>query len=225
MPHRPPWNSPQQGLGDGPLLSFRHHAPIGLNAFGSCLTEEGPSISLFNVSTQEAGFDPPSWQGKMHKSQLSSSILASSDQSIYPQAEPSQKSPQSSKSAQRMKVKSMQELTHLPPPDSPSRLDPFEYLGDVEAGLIISSLPDADLETLRRVSKTWKRYSEYFNRYSSIRQRFSWANEYVYEAGGSEVANLQFRRHRKWPFLLCPTRLRISQSTIMSPSAKGLQRE
>jgi hypothetical protein len=84
---------------------------------------------------------------------------------------------------------------HEYPSCSSTQLDPFECLGDVEVGIIISLLPDRDLETLRRVSRLWKRYSEYFNKYSAIKERFSWANEAVYQAGGSNFANLQFRRH------------------------------
>jgi hypothetical protein len=158
-------------------------------------SEAYPNGPFFRAFGQQPYTAEPPWQGNALELAGPCSFVDSFDQSIYPQDDAIQRPSwrmESKMGVANSLPQTQQHHLHLQ-----TRRDPFEYLGDVEVGLIICLLDDADLETLRRVSRSWKRYSEFFNTYAAIKERFPWANEARYKAGGNGLANLQFRRHCK----------------------------
>ena len=86
----------------------------------------------------------------------------------------------------------------VPRPQEHNPRDPFHTLGDDEVSLIIALLPARDTETLRRVSKLWKRSSEYHCANAALLKHFPWAIAKADSYETREEANLQFRRCRMY---------------------------
>ena len=86
----------------------------------------------------------------------------------------------------------------VPRPQEHNLRDPFHTLSDDEVSLIIALLPAKDTETLRRVSKLWKRSSEYHCGKSALLKYFPWAIAKADRCETRGAANLQFRRCRMY---------------------------
>ena len=80
-------------------------------------------------------------------------------------------------------------------PKARNAKDPFEWLGDDEVAIIMSWLPAATTEILRRVSKLWKATSEYHNGNEALRRYYSHIEKGTSRRYASrQEANLGFRR-------------------------------
>jgi len=197
MALQPQWNGTPSSVHDGSRAAAGSSRRISSSWTGSGLGMFQQQTSLPLILDFEPGSAGPSSHNSQNVPQHQS-FLNPFNQSIQPQVNMSTDGLPSSRMLHGHPRGVHHQPSHPAYNLSPqTRCDPFDRLGDVEVGLIISLLPDADLEILRRVSRTWKRYSELFNRYSALKTRFPWAMQRLYETGGRDCANLQFRRHRE----------------------------